>query len=184
MKHFLTLAILFGSILNLNAQSERPRALTPQILAGIKTEVNNEALAYNAKLKTNKDLTAEQILFSTDTFRINHTSLRRMEVDYSTAGMNETVNTTTAAYDVLLNKYYNKVLNQLKAADKTVLIKAQRAWITYRDAEAKMIWTMARKEYSGGGSMQSNIATASYGTLVVNRTLEIYGYYQTLISSK
>jgi uncharacterized protein YecT (DUF1311 family) len=87
----------------------------------------------------------------------------------------------TASYDKLLNKYYNKLLKALKPEDQKILISAQRAWLVYREGEIKLINTMVKDEYSGGGTIQSLRAVGSYGSLVVNRTKEIFEYYDSII---
>ena len=103
-----------------------------------------------------------------------------MDIDYSTIGMNITVDEMTSSYDKLMNKYYNKLLKTLKPGDKKVLINAQKAWLTFRDAETKLIGTMTKEVYSGGGTIQSNIATGAYSDLVVQRTIEIFQYYNNI----
>jgi uncharacterized protein YecT (DUF1311 family) len=107
-----------------------------------------------------------------------------MDIDYSTVGMNITVNEMTSTYDKLMNRYYNKLLKILKPEDKKILVTAQKAWITYRNAETKLIGTLTKEEYSGGGSIQSNIATGSYSDLVVKRAIEIFNYYNGVIKDK
>ncbi len=107
-----------------------------------------------------------------------------MDIDYSTVGMNITVDEMTSSYDKLMNKYYNKLLKILKPDDKKILVTAQKAWLAYRDAEAKLIGKMTKEEYSGGGTIQSNIATGSYSDLVVKRAIEIFNYYDGIIKDK
>ena len=126
-------------------------------------------------------MTTVQIEFSVDTFKIEQIASRRMDIDYSTASINSTINVLTASYDILLNKYYQKLLKSLKIEDRKVLVNAQSAWIAYRDAEAKLIWTMKNVEYSGGGTIQSNIATLNYNYMVKHRVIEIYSYYESNI---
>ena len=132
------------------------------------------------KSLTEKGFNAEEMEFSVDTFRISQIVSRRMDVDYSTIGMNITVDEMTSSYDKLMNKYYNKLLKILKAEDKKVLINAQKSWLTFRDAEAKLIGTMTKEVYSGGGTIQSNIDTGAYSDLVVERTIEIFEYYNNI----
>jgi uncharacterized protein YecT (DUF1311 family) len=107
-----------------------------------------------------------------------------MDIDYSTLGMNITIEEMTASYDRLMNKYYNKLLKALKSDDQKTLINAQRAWLAYRDAEAILIGTMIQEEYSGGGTIRSNIAVSSYAELVVKRTIEIFNYYDGIIKDQ
>ena len=114
--------------------------------------------------------------------RLIHSELKsiaskRIEIDYSTSGMNISVDELTNPYDKLMNKYYNKLMKLLKPEDKKVLITAQKAWLAFRDAELNLIGTMTEEEYSGGGTIQSNIRVGSYSTLVSERTIEIFNYY-------
>ncbi len=179
--------ILFAFVLIVNhaayAQSDRPQELTLQLLANIKAQAEVKSLKFRQTL-AKKELLPSEINFSVDTFKISQIALKRMDVDFSTSGMNNTVLDKAASYDKLLNQYYKLLLNALQPADKSMLVATQRAWIAYRDAETKLIYTMAKKEYSGGGSMQSNIATAAYADLVIQRTLQIFNYYNNITPAK
>ncbi|WP_291143123.1 lysozyme inhibitor LprI family protein [Flavobacterium sp. UBA7680] len=104
-----------------------------------------------------------------------------MDIDYSTAGMNITVDELTTGYDKLMNKYYNKLMKSLKPEDKKVLITAQKVWLAFRDSEIKLIGTMTEDQYSGGGTMQSNIRMGQYSSLVVERTIDIFHYYNGIV---
>lgn len=182
MKFFISFLISF-LCMELYAQEQPPRQVTPEILAQIKKEVEKDAADYKKTLSPS-DYTASQIEFAIDTFTIEHIVSKRMEYDYSTAGMNMAMDEMTQGYDKLLNKYYNKLLKLLKPADQKVLIAAQKAWIAYRNAEGKLIGTMAKDEYSGGGSIQSNIANGRYADVVVSRAIEIFLYYDDAASNK
>lgn len=164
-------------------QSDGLREITPQVLQGIKANIEKLIPAFKKSL-SNQELTVDQIEFSLDTFRIEQIVSKRMDIDYSTVGMNITVDEMTSSYDKLMNKYYNKLLKILKTDDKKILVAAQKAWLTYRDAEAKLIGTMTKDEYSGGGSIQSIIATGSYSDIVVKRAIEIFNYYDGVIKDK
>jgi uncharacterized protein YecT (DUF1311 family) len=165
------------------SQIDGPKEITPQILQKLKNDIEKEIPAYKQKL-SKRDLTADQMEFSLDTFRIQQLASKRIDIDYSTVGMNTTVDEMTDSYDKLLNKYYSKLLQALKPEDQKVLINAQRAWIAYRDAELKLIGAMTKDEYSGGGTIQSMIAIGSYSDLVISRTLEIFNYYDRIIKEE
>jgi len=182
MKKSTILFITLSFSLLSYSQHKEIKELTPEILQGIKTDIENKTVKFKATLSTS-EMTPEQIEFSVDTFKIEQIAAKRMDIDYSTAGMNNTVNDLTASYNKLLNKYYQKLLKLLKVEDKKVLMNAQKAWISYRDAEEKLIWTMTNDKYSGGGTIQSNFATGSYNYLVKNRALEIYDYYDSIIKN-
>lgn len=182
MKQILSLIIFLIYGLFASAQNNGPREVTPQVLQKIKAEVEKMVPAFKQQL-VSKEFTADEIEFSLDTFRIEQILNKRMDVDYSTVGMNNTVDDLTASYDKLMNKYYNKLMKALKPEDQKVLLAAQKAWLAYRDAETKLIGTMTKDEYSGGGTIQSNIATGSYSDLIVKRTLAIFNYYDGMIKS-
>ena len=165
------------------AQNDGPKEITPQVLQKIKADIEKQIPTYKLGLSKN-DLSVDQIEFSVDTFRIQQLLTKCMEIDYSTVGMNAAVDEMTTAYDKLMNKYYNKLLKALKPEDQKVLINAQRAWLAYRDAEAKFIGTMTKDEYSGGGTIQSTIAVNSYSDLVTKRAVEIFNYYDGIIKGK
>jgi uncharacterized protein YecT (DUF1311 family) len=165
------------------SQSDGPKAITPQILESIKATVEKQVLAFEKTL-SKQDMTADEIEFALDTFRIEQILSKRMNIDYTTAGMNITVSEMESSYDKLMNKYYNKLLKMLSSDDRKILIAAQKAWLVYRDAEVKLIGTMTDPAYSGGGTMQSNIATGRYADLVVQRTIQIFQYYISVIENK
>jgi uncharacterized protein YecT (DUF1311 family) len=165
------------------SQIDGPKAITPQILESIKATVEKQVLTFEKTL-SKQDMTADAIEFAIDTFRIEQILLKRMDIDYTTAGMNITVLEMASSYDKLMNKYYNKLLKMLSPDDDKILIAAQKSWLVYRDAEAKLIGTMTDPAYSGGGTMQSNIATGCYADLVVQRTIKIFQYYNSVIENK
>lgn len=179
MKLFLLLPVLFTGIVHATAQEE----LTPAKLKQILADADKEAAVFKKNLKQG-DYSNDWVEFTVDTFRISLVNNKRMDVDFSTQGMNETVMETAAAYDKLLNKYYNKLLNWLKPEDKKVLIAAQRAWIAFRDAEKKLIGVTRKEEYSGGGTIQTNIYTGMYESMVEERAIAIFNYYDELVKEK
>ncbi len=178
---FFSLLLIVGQFAF--GQSDGPKEITPQVLQKIKADIEKLIPAFKKNLST-QELTTDQIEFSVDTFRIEQIVSKRMGIDYSTVGMNITVDEMTSSYDKLMNKYYNKLLKILKSEDKKTLVSAQKAWLAYRDAEAKLIDTMTKEEYSGGGTIQTNIATGSYSGLVVKRAIEIFNYYDGIIKDK
>lgn len=175
---FLFIAFYIGNICN--AQNNGPREITDLELKQIKADVEKQIPDLKKKL-IKQELNTNEIEYYIDTFRINHIAQKRMYIDYSTAGMNIAVDELTDSYDKVLNKCYNKLLNILKSEDKKILVAAQKAWIVYRDAENKLIWTMTKTEYSGGGTIQSNIATGSYSSIVTQRSNEIFHYYNSVL---
>ena len=156
--------------------------ITSQVLQKLNSEIEKQIPPLKLKL-SKQQLTSEQIEFSIDTFRIEQLVLKRMDIDYTTLGMNTTVIERTNSYDKLLNKYYNKLIKALNPIDKKTLVSAQKSWLVYRDNEAKLINTMTKEEYSGGGTIQSNIAIGSYSDLIAERAIKIFNYYNNLIKN-
>lgn len=165
------------------AQENGPSEITPAVLKKLTAEIETRVPAFKQDLRT-QGFTKEEIEFSADTFRIEQLVAKRMDIDYSTFGMNATIEEKTNSYDKLMNKYYNKLSKALKPEDQKTLVNAQRAWIAYRDAERKLIAMMTWETYSGGGTIQSNITVISYSELVVKRTLEIYAYYDNMVKEQ
>ncbi len=183
MKHILFLTLFTSSIFFSFGQKDAPKEITPQVLQKIKADVEKDVPAFKQKI-SKEEMTADRIEFSVDTFRIEQVVSKRMDIDYSTNGMNITVEEMTVSYDKLMNKYFNKLLKSLKPEDKKILVTAQKAWIGYRNAESKLIGTMTKDIYSGGGTIQSNIATGLYSDLVIKRAIEIFNYYDSIIKAK
>lgn len=161
------------------AQSDGPKQITPQLLQKIKAEVEKEAIQFKSSI-SKKDLLSDEIEFAVDTFKIVLLTSKKMDIDYSTPGMNTAVYEQADAYDKLLNKYYNKLLKVLEVNDKQILIAAQKAWLAFRDSELKLVSTLRKEQYSGGGTIQSNIYASQYCNLIVNRTEEIFDYYTAI----
>ncbi len=164
-------------------QTDGPEPITPEILQKLKSDIEKQIPGFKKTL-LKQNLSADQIEFSLDTFRIERLVYNRMDIDYSTSGMNRAVIEMTNSYDKLMNKYYKKLLKLLTTEDQKVLVSAQKAWLTYRDAETKLIQTMTKDEYSGGGTIQSNIVNGSYADLVISRTIKIFSYYDDTVNNK
>lgn len=182
MKNFLLITFLYligNSVLGQN----NPTEITPDILKKITSEVESQIPKLKLKL-SKQEFNPDEIEFAIDTFRIETIASKRINIDYSTTGMNISVDELTVAYDKLLNKYYGKLMKLLEPEDKKVLISAQKAWLAFRDAELNLIGTMTDEKYSGGGTIQSNIRIGSYSSLVVQRTIKIFNYYNDIIKDE
>lgn len=151
--------------------------ITPEQRADIKNKAEAETQQFKKTLTGWADV---DIQYAMDTFRIQRIMEKTMDADYSTHGMNNAVNELTAAYDKLLNKYYKLILAKLSTADKQIFITAQKSWLAFRKAEENLILMLSKDEYSGGGTLQSNIITGSFSRLIVQRTDELYRYYSNM----
>lgn len=79
--------------------------------------------------------------------------------------------------DKQLNQVYNQVRDQLSANRRQQLIVAQRAWISFRDADCKF----ARSAVEGG-TMAPLIANTCLEDLTKKRTSELNSYQQNEMS--
>lgn len=121
---YLIVILLTGN--RLLAQNYTPREVTAEVVLQIQKEVDLEVPKVKQKL-IEKGFTKEELEFAIDTFKIEQITSKRIEIDYSTAGMNMSISELTVGYDKLLNKYYNKLLKLLNKEDKKVLVKAQKS---------------------------------------------------------
>lgn len=181
MKQFRLLLVLLLTSLAAWAQPGDPQEVTPELLKKIKADAEVAAQQFRKTLPDSDGWSEERKEFAVDTFKIEYIVSRRMDLDYSTQGMNMTVIESTEAYDKLLNKYYNKLMAILAPEDKKVLQTAQRAWLVYRDAERKLIGLLRNDKYSGGGTIQSNISVGRYATIVEARVFRLFDYYDEVI---
>lgn len=162
-------------------QQDSPKQITPEIIQKIKSEIDQSIPAFKQSLQAN-GLSEDAIAFSIDTFRIEKFAEKKIDIDYSTLGMNTTMSELIDSYDKLMNKYYNKLLNKLLPAHKRILVQAQKSWLQFRDSEKAFIGIMNYQPYTGGGTMYSNISISQYSTLIVKRTVEIFNYYNNIIN--
>lgn len=181
MKRFLLLiSPLFLIATSLFGQSG-PREVTPAMLKTIKAEVTQETAALKARLEK-ENVPAHTIIFQTDTFRINATERKYIAIDYSTAGMVSASRESLKSYDALLNQYYNLLQKKFKPADRTTLAAAQKAWISYRDNEYKLIGVLAQDEYSGGGTIQALNIASRILDITQSRVLVLQQYYNATMA--
>ncbi len=116
------------------------------------------------------------ISFQLDTFRIEKQLQKNIEKDSSTAGMVQAAYDAEKNYDLLLNKYYQVLLNKLNASDREALKLAQRNWVYFRDSERKLSNGLVKEEYSGGGSLQRLVVAADYLDLTKKRVVDLHKY--------
>lgn len=167
---------LLGWIL-LTAQSlfaQRP--LSEEDLKTIHVKVNKQASDLWDTLTRSGSYSPLMTEFMVDTFRIESIGRAKMEVDYSTQGMNQAIYESAAEYDKLMNKFYGRLIQKLSAEDKKTLQSSQRNWLSFRDKEKEVIELMGKEDYTGGGTIQSNFTAAFYLELIQHRAIEIWNH--------
>ncbi|HSC53762.1 MAG TPA: lysozyme inhibitor LprI family protein [Phnomibacter sp.] len=167
--------LLFQAV-SFSQSKNAPVEVTPTIEKKINQEIEKEVALLKATLTKAKE-SATSIEFAIDTFRIERYYEKYMDYDYTTAGMSSSTYNVANKYDSLLNKYYKRFLSVLAQKDKAVLVNAQKSWIAFRDNELKLVSTISKDEYSGGGTMQQLVDASEYLDIIKQRTIAIYLHY-------
>lgn len=140
----------------------------------INTEIENEVLKLNDSLiKADKYIKPFNLEFKSDIYKIEKLADKKISIDYSTAVMTDAVYELEKGYDKLLNKYYKILYSKLKTEDKEKLKISQKNWIKFRDSERIMIGIVSQNEYSGGGTIQSNLRASRICEITSKRVFEI-----------
>jgi uncharacterized protein YecT (DUF1311 family) len=147
--------------------------LTEQKKMSIRQQVNKEASDLWDTLNRQGNIHPIMIEFMVDSFRIEQICRLKMEIDFSTQGINQIIYDCAKEYDVLLNKYYGQLIQKLNTDDKKLMQSSQRNWLAFRDQEKLVIEMLGKEEYTGGGSMQSNFTAIDQYNLIKQRTVEI-----------
>lgn len=179
MKFSLFLLSLF--VYNsLYAQSKDPVEITPALKQSFRNEIRIELTSFKSNLKS-QQLSELEEEFTIDTFLVERFMQKWIDADYTDIGMSEAGYEGARIYDSLLNKYYKKLMTVLEGEDKKTLQEAQKAWITFRDAENKLGQTISKEQYAGGGTMQSLTESSTWLELVRNRTITLFEHYRRAI---
>lgn len=178
MKKYLFVTVIILSIISTaNAQNfDKPTVqVTPETMAKLKLDVEREVPAFKERIRKSKynPVVSE---FAVDTFRIEHLTAKWIKVDYTGGGMSEATYNEAKEYDVLLNKYYKKLLAILNSEERKKLIAAQKSWLSFRDNEANLIEAINEKVYAGG-TIQGLTNASEYLNLIQTRAKDLYSYY-------
>ncbi|KJD33203.1 hypothetical protein PW52_14235 [Tamlana sedimentorum] len=179
MKSYLSLTLF----LLIFSFSFGQRKLTESELINIQTQIEKDAVKLKDSLNSNKDefTTEYEIEIKIDLYKVNELRKRKIEIDWSTAGMSNAVYQEEKGYDKLLNKYYSILKNKLSTEDRKALTESQRNWIKFRDSERKLSSIISYDQYSGGGTIQSNIRAGKFCEITEQRLIEIIGYINRIV---
>lgn len=87
-----------------------------------------------------------------------------------------------ARWDKELNRVYSDIMAKLNKQDKIKLRASQRAWIKFRDAEVKWLWSGAM--YGQGGTMAPIIVSDIGRGYVKQRVCELMRYNKMAYEAK
>jgi uncharacterized protein YecT (DUF1311 family) len=176
MKFKLFLIPLLVSLSCFSQNKDQAIEVTPQTEKKIRDEVEKQIPSFQRTLQKEK-LNQVQMEFAIDTFRIERFMEKLGRLNLTDAEMSDADYAEAKGYDSLLNKYYQKLLAVLKPDDKRMLIQTQKSWLSFRDAEYKLVETISKDEYSGGGTIQQLNESGTYLNLVKTRTIDIFEHY-------
>lgn len=175
MKYMLLAIGLFSITLSFS-QTKAPAEVTPALQKNIMLDIDKEIPKLKQLLEKAKENTVH-IEFTIDTFRAERFMAKWIALDYGDFGMRDAGYATAKLYDSLLNKYYKMLLAVLKGDDKKTLVQAQKAWLAFRDGETKLVGTISKDDYSGGGTMQQLTEASEYLNLIKSRTIALFEHY-------
>jgi uncharacterized protein YecT (DUF1311 family) len=179
---FLLLGLLIQTI-TFSQTHKDPVEVTPELLVKLKQEIEREVPGIKSELEITTENTI-RIEFTLDTFKIERLIIKMVDLDYSDIGLYNAVYEAAKGYDILLNKYYKKLLAALKGDDKKALVSAQKSWLSFRDTETKLVETISKDEYSGGGTLQQLTESSAYYNLIKTRTISIFEHYVRAIQNE
>ena len=177
MKYLFFLYFLSFSSL-LNAQ----RKINEKDILKINKEIETEISILKDSLNNfEKNITPIDLEFKTDIYKIEKLAEKKININYSTIGMSNTVFELEKNYDKLLNKYYKILVEKLNSEDKEKLKKSQKNWLNFRNSERILVGIISKTQYSGGGTIQSNIRAGKICEITKKRVYEIKEYIDQFI---
>lgn len=103
-----------------------------------------------------------------------------IEKDSTTAGIGNCVNKAYSMWDKELNLAYATLMSSLAPTEQQTLRNAQRKWISYRDAEFKVMAAI----YTNGGTVYITMRQLDALDLLKSRVLQLQGYLTLVQESK
>ena len=106
---------------------------------------------------------------------------RLTDKDGSTAGQMQAFDKGIELWDREMNRVYGELMKQLSPAGREALKVSQRAWLAWRDAQAKLI----QETYGrAAGTMYRPMASAHVMETVKARTLQLRRYVEIVEESR
>ncbi len=106
---------------------------------------------------------------------------RLLAKDESTAGQMQAYDKGIDLWDREMNRVYGELMKQLSPAGREALKVSQRAWLAWRDAQARLI----QETYGrAAGTMYRPMASAHVMETVKTRTLQLRRYLEIVEESR
>lgn len=117
-------------------------------------------------------------LLADETSSIDKVEQKCLDKSQSTVDMLRCTNKAYDDWDKEMNKSYNILMKKLPANQKSELLKAQKAWLVFRDNNQKFIKTSIWEGKQG--TMFLPIAINEDVELVKQRALQLGSYYHVI----
>ena len=98
---------------------------------------------------------------------------KALDKNPSTTGMRQATFKATKMWDAEMNRAYRHVLSQSNATQRASLIRSQKAWLTFRDAESKANMQIL---YRRQGTMWLLAGDSHSMEIVKSRALQLKNY--------
>lgn len=151
-----------------------PKKLSENMSSSQQSAVKRQIATFKNKYMASNEFAGKsEVEFAVDTFSISLCEDVLINDDSSTLGMMQTIYAAAEDYDALLNKYYQKLRNSLDSNGKAALLKAQRAWIAFRDADDELSGAAMPPD----GSMWRVVHASNHQERIKQRVIQLFNYY-------
>ncbi|AJC86795.1 putative protein (DUF1311 domain) [Campylobacter sp. RM16704] len=174
---FVTCGLFFNFSFSMDLLETEIDWLTKEKFEAVKKDYQ-ESIKIKLEELNKQDMDEKLKEYTFECYKIDYAVELLQNYESSTQGINLAYFYGYKQYDKLLNKYYS-YKNKLDKKTQTALLEEQRAWLKLRDAYENYIDQHRYFVYtaSGGGTMYSNLASASKFDFVKKRVGEIYKYF-------
>lgn len=118
--------------------------------------------------------------FALDTLRIEKRLKLKREIYTSSKTLMYSNIYARQKYELLLNKYYQRLLKKFEESDRQILVHTQKNWLEFRDSEITLNNLLAQEPYVDNGLIQNLFRSARPLDLTRNRVIEIYHYLRRI----
>ncbi len=146
----------------------------------------SESLKYEATMKTEKFkqrllmdglLTQSEMQFAEDTFYLNTIYNLKNTANPCQECLYEHVCSLTYDLEGLTKKYEGELMKKLSPNDQIAFKSSLINWTSFKEKEKKLLETINKPEYTGGGGVEKYNSALAYMQLLQFRLNQIAGYY-------
>lgn len=151
-----------------------PKKLSENMSKSQQNTIKRQISTFKNQYKASNEYASEaEVEFAVDTFSISFCEDMLIKDDCSKMGMVQAIYAAAEDYDVLLNKYYQKLRNSLNSNGKSALLKAQKAWLAFRDADDELSGAAMPPD----GSMWRVVHASNHQERIKQRVIQLFNYY-------